>query len=192
MPRAHPRPAALAAGLALLGAACSSSATDPSSKPLSASEASALAATLGSPSSLGLAFTGSAVTAGVGTATGSRFAFTANCPLGGTVSGSVDVTDPPNADGTGTVTGTMSYAPRACVVSTGSRTVTVDGDPSVLTTFTLAVTSRTATPAVTSMVKGGVRVDGVACALDYAVAAAQGGRPSVTGTVCGRAVSGTY
>ena len=184
----RPRLALVLAVLAPLGVSCSSSTTDPSPAPaLSASEAASIGSALN-------ARTFDAVIAQAGpTLRGATGTVSVPCPEGGTVAVTYTVAGARDSTHAGVIAATTTLTPQHCAESTGSRTVTIDGDPSVRSTLTVTLPSGTTSGAVVAgHVIGAVKIDGASCALDYTVSSSiSAGTTTVTGTVCGRSINVT-
>ncbi|HEY0777518.1 MAG TPA: hypothetical protein VGD56_06080 [Gemmatirosa sp.] len=188
-------------------AACSST-TDPSTPPLSATEATTVADALFSQAFGGLTASGAfdRSTAGIvalrapavrganyaQTATTTTYAVTAACPLGGNITGVDTSSFGLDSTGTGTVGGSFTYTPHGCVVSAGSRNVTVDGDPSISMSISMPYVDERWSAAATFRMSGGFRWSGGNCVIDYTAVVTPSGSSTITGTVCGQNVSGSY
>lgn len=193
MPRARLRLALGAAALALLGAACSSSTTDPAenagTSALTTSEAGTVATGL-------LTQASSAAAGGTGVTHNSDGSYTVQCPGGGTITGAINPTIldfTTNSDGSRNYVETVTLTPQACVVGTGARQIAITGDPSEVVQSTLTVAG-TALLKSTSAVTGGFKWDGGSCQLNYTATTSLSGSTqtvTVTGTVCGQSVNRT-
>lgn len=201
---------AATAAVAPLCAACSSS-TDPSRnsgvKALTASEGVNVAGAIFAQALGSITTGGSVQTRGVSFSR-SGLAFTPHaqapfkdvsnaaidgkCQLGGTITGSFSTTSTLDSTGAGSVSGTISFVPHGCVVSTGTRNVTVDGDPSLTTTFTTAFAAGYKQATGNGKVSGGFKWEGGGCQMNYTENMTADGKITVSGSVCGQDVSGTY
>lgn len=178
------------AALASIGAACSSSSvTDPSAagRPLSASEAGAVAASF-------VAQASSVAAGHVNGTVNSDGSITAQCPDGGTITSALMLGDfTTNGDGSRDYLMGARITPQACVVGTGTRQIAITGDPSLL--FNLSFTaSGTTLLSSRSMVTGGFKWDGGSCKVDYTATTTLNGSKQTTttvGTVCGQHINTT-
>ena len=189
----------LGAAGALLLAACGDGGTGPDGRGrLSASEARALAASLLEEMALAIADVAldASGTPARGAAGASRLLETieldAPCRLGGRIAGSLSVTDGTDDDATGPVSGSITLDPEACVVSVGSRTIAVSGDPSLVYRF--SVTLRNGEPGsnLVWVATGGMRWDRESCRVDYTITVTPLGTATISGTICGEPVSGSF
>ena len=198
---------AVLAAFAPAGVACSS-ATDPTgSKVLTSREAQTVASALFTQlfgalgTSAGFARSSAAANATVFSrmpaAAGARAAdatpttntFSAACPLGGTVAGSFTESDNVDANGTGTVAVSATYTPTACVVSTGSRNVTVSGAPSLTMTVNMSLVRYVQSGSASLEMGGGFAYEGGTCQVNYAASFNAAGHGTIRGSICGQDVS---
>jgi hypothetical protein len=110
------------------------------------------------------------------------------CALGGRIVGSMTITDNTDAFGTGPVTGTLTVNPQRCVVSTGKRSITVDGNPALNYTFGMSFVRDVQSTDFVFRGTGGIRWAQESCPINYTVRITPSGSGSLSGTVCGRPV----
>jgi hypothetical protein len=115
--------------------------------------------------------------------------FSSPCTNGGSISGSYSFTDGLNAQGTGTVSGSITVTSNGCEVSTGTRTVNVGG--SFQFTYSMAFTQFVQSGNSMFHGAGTFTWDGNSCPMDYTVTLTPQGKATVSGTVCGQSVDGT-
>lgn len=216
MPRPHPRLTSIVAAAALAPvvaalAACSS-ATDPTTRALSAVEARTVAnalfdqvlgaagntTDLSSQRAVGFvqlhaqrAVRPSAVRPRA-SATTTTLPINAACPLGGSITGSGTISENLDANGTGTEAAMITYAPQGCVVSAGSRNVTVNGAPAITMAINVPLVAGQPASTATVQVGGGFSWAGGTCRLNYTVSVTPNGTGTISGTACGQDVSGSY
>ena len=118
--------------------------------------------------------------------------FSGNCARGGRIVGTYRWTDDLNDAGTGTIAGTMTWNPQNCVVSTGKRDLTVNGDPSLQYAYSMSFVQFEPSANYTWRGTGGFRWDGGRCDINYTATYTPQGHYTVTGTVCGQNVSASY
>jgi hypothetical protein len=110
------------------------------------------------------------------------------CDLGGRITGSMTITDNTDAFGTGLVSGTLSLNPQRCVVSTGKRSISVDGNPALTYTFGMSFVRDVQSTDFVFRGTGGIRWGQESCTINYTVRITPSGSGSITGTVCDRPV----
>ncbi len=115
--------------------------------------------------------------------------FSSACTNGGTISGSFSYTDNTNAQGTGALNGSMTIAPQACKVSTGTRLIDVGG--SINFTFTMNFVQFEQSGNFTFHGGGAFTWSGGSCPMDYNVIISPQGAETVSGTICGVTVGVT-
>ena len=115
--------------------------------------------------------------------------FSSPCTNGGTIGGSFTYSDNLNAQGTGTLNGSIIITPNACKVSTGTRMIEVGG--SINFTFSLAFTQFAQSGDFTFHGGGAFTWAGGSCPMDYTVTIAPQGKVTIAGTLCGQTINGT-
>lgn len=115
--------------------------------------------------------------------------FSGACPLGGSVSGTYTENGTLDANGTGTIAMTSTYAPSGCVVSTGSRNVTVNGAPALTMSVSVPLVRYAQSGIATFQMGGGFSYDAGTCQINYTVSFSAAGHGTITGSVCGQDVS---
>lgn len=119
------------------------------------------------------------------TATGS-----APCRLGGRMYASATFVDNTDANGTGSVSATVSMNPQDCVVSTGTKLITVNGDPSLDMSFQMNFLRGNLNSDIVWRGSGAIRWDGGRCAMNFtATLDALGEHGTMRGTICGYPVN---
>lgn len=113
--------------------------------------------------------------------------FSSPCTNGGTISGSFTFTSTLDSQGTGTVDGSMTITPSGCKVSTGTRTIQVDG--SLNFTFATAFTKGAQSGDFTFHGGGSFTWTGGSCTMDYTVTVTPQGKQTITGTLCGETIN---
>jgi len=113
--------------------------------------------------------------------------FSSQCTNGGSMSGSFSYTDNTNAQGTGSLNGTINVTPQACKVSTGTRMIDVGG--SINFTFTMNFTQFQQTGNFTFHGGGAFTWSGGSCPMDYNIAITPQGTETISGTICGQNVN---
>jgi len=115
--------------------------------------------------------------------------FSSPCTNGGSMSGSFNYTDNTNAQGTGSLTGTITVNPQACKISTGTRMIDVGG--SINFTFTMNFVQFAQSGNFTFHGGGAFTWSGGNCPMDYNVTITPQGGETVSGTICGQTVNAT-
>lgn len=201
-PRAFAR---FALPLALVGAAtvaaCGGDATSPSTPALTPQEAKAVAIAIFEEIDRALGdsagFSSSTIPANARLLTAPSLAampsFTtsvsSSCLKGGTLTGTVTFTDNTNSAGTGSVTETMAMSPHACVVSTGTKSIAVNGQVNMAVSATF--TNSQPTSDLVAQTTGKLTWDGGSCDLNYSMRFTLQGALVLAGTVCGQPVDGS-
>jgi hypothetical protein len=121
-----------------------------------------------------------------------RFTATINsaCERGGRITGTLTFTDDTDRNGTGPLSGSMVITPEQCSVSTGSGLITVGGK--VTYTFDVSLRNGEQVSDFIWHAKGTLTWHGPSCDIDYTIHITPQGHGSVTGTVCGESVNGTF
>lgn len=115
--------------------------------------------------------------------------FNAPCTGGGSISGSINLTNSLNAQGSGSETDAMSINENSCAVSTGTRTITVGG---TLTFNFNMIFAAYALTAYTANATGNFTWSGGSCAINYTVSMNGAGHYGISGSICGINVSASY
>lgn len=108
---------------------------------------------------------------------------------GGKVTGTLSVTDNTNNQGTGTLFGTMVFKMN-CAISTGERTITVNGD--LTENITIPLVNFEQSGNATVHVTGKFTWERDSCSMDYTVTLSPRGSGTISGLVCGMSVSGSF
>jgi hypothetical protein len=173
----------------MLAACGGDSSTGPKAPVLTAAEAQAIAVAIFEEIERAVGdATLSGQTAELAVVATSREAYSGPCLKGGKISGDVSFVEDLNAAGSGTATSTITAKPQACMISTGSRVIPVDGDLTYRMSFTFAQFEPVGDFTFTG--KGTLRWDGGSCVVDYGARFTETSM-SLTGSICGESVSGS-
>ena len=115
------------------------------------------------------------------------------CMLGGHITGTFTVVDNTDDNFTGPLSMTMVVTPHGCVLSVGSRNITVEGAPSLNITANMTFDEGEVVGNFTMHVSGGLKWTGAKrCALDYTITANFEGHGTASGTACGHPISESF
>ncbi len=116
---------------------------------------------------------------------------TSACTQGGTITGTYTWSETFNPDGSGSASGNFTTTIAACQVSTGTRTIAVNGN--LTYTFNMALASNAALDSFNWHATGSFNWSGGSCSLDYTIAysGAATAKETVNGTICGVTFSET-
>lgn len=189
-PRVLPGFAAIA--FALTTGCSDKDSTPPNNTDLSSAEARAVASALFSEMARAIGSpTPSSVSANATTNVGPTVTanISSQCSAGGTLNGNWTFNNDVNGSGTGTKSGTVTFAASNCNISTGQRTITTNG--SYTFTFAASFTNHLLSSNFVWNGDGDFAWSGGSCTLDYSVTITPQGRRSLSGTICGVTVDGT-
>lgn len=196
------RPAVLSLAVLAATASCGSDSTAPksNSSSLSAAEATTVASAMFEQISLALSKSGGlfvdrAAPFGPSAAlvpTGPLFAaapltgtvqVTSACTLGGTITGTYTWNETINNDGSGSASGNFATTIANCQVSTGTRTIAVNGN--LTYTFNMTLASNASLDTFNWQASGNFNWSGGSCSLNYTIAYVGTGKETITGSICG-------
>ncbi|HEY4322265.1 MAG TPA: hypothetical protein VGM77_13950 [Gemmatimonadales bacterium] len=187
------RPLALAALILPLFSACSSSGSTDNTgggATLSATEAPVVASAIFSSAFSALSSaTFSSLKDGRAMLVQPTATFNAPCTGGGSISGSLNLTNSLNGQGTGSEAYAMSINENSCAVSTGTRTITVGG--TLTFNFNMSLVAYALT-AYTATATGNFTWSGGSCAINYTVTMNGAGHYGISGSLCGVSISASY
>ena len=118
--------------------------------------------------------------------------FNASCPLGGNITGTTSQSGALDTTGSGTIAVLVTYTPNACVVSTGTRHVTVNGAPSLAMSVSVPFVAFVESGVVSVQTTGGFSWEGGNCPVNYAATYNTAGHGTVSGSVCGQSVADSF
>jgi hypothetical protein len=204
----HTSRRALSLGVALttlcFASACGDSSTEPSGTKLSAAEAKAVAGALfvqmsqvvfgsGSFNRAVLNAASYNVAAASAAPTTQPVSSQGPCDLGGSMTGTGTITENLDSKGTGPISGSGSVIPKDCKISTGAKTIAVNGDPALTWGVTMNFVEGNPSGNIGVSFGGGFKWDGGSCAINYTVTFdATGTTATIKGTVCGESVDGVF
>jgi hypothetical protein len=115
--------------------------------------------------------------------------FSSNCTNGGTLAGSLTFTDNIDAQGTGSLTGSVDITPNGCKISTGTRLIAVGG--SINFSFSVTLTQGAQTGNFNFHGGGAFTWSGGSCPMDYTISVTPVGKETISGTLCGQTINFT-
>jgi len=115
-----------------------------------------------------------------------------NCTRGGKITYTGSFTDNTNSQGTGLVTETGTFTPVGCVVSTGTRNISIDGNPNLSWNFNMNFVQFAQSGNATWTFGGGFRWSGGSCDMNYTMTFTPSFAGTISGTICGQSVSQSF
>jgi hypothetical protein len=109
------------------------------------------------------------------------------CTAGGTIKGTYLITSDFDAVGSGSQSATVTVTSVGCSVSTGTRTIAVDG--SYTLSYNVSFTKFAISSNYTWRETGNFTWSGGGCAIDYTAVVTPQGKTSITGSFCGQSIS---